>query len=667
MNKINFIKFYLKVKKVIGKIIFPIIGLLSLIWFLIRVIPKPSRAAYPCQRAAFPFASAFVIWLTGILASSYLYVKAKRSWKQSNRYLAAGLFVLALGALGITLFQNQSILAFSYKVSNTMFGEKVPVQNEIGINNKSTVEPLSVVGIVKSPQASAFLIDSAEVQSMVDLAIERAGGFDDIITDGDTVVLKPNLIASRDYSNQPQMVLSPEANGIATDHRVIQSVVNAVREINPNGKIFLIEGSGIGSTSANMSVLLWDQVQGIDSIICLEDACVQWFDTTCNNLVGVSLPADKVLYSQGTNRYWLNNIYYNADVLISLPVLKNHFVAGFTGAIKNTGIGATPTTIYGVEPDTTIANERWTKIEHGAEYSARLPLHNWIHDYFLCRAIDFVVMDGIQGVQNGPLCHNSSSLSANQKNMRLMLASKDAVSIDAIASLLAGHDPLLVRHLVTIHNDTLGCNDPRLIRVKGIKVGDEKQNFANWNSGSYSKYSDFTPPVFNVDSSYIISNQLFLNLAVDHSVTKVEVAIDGISINQIVIDDFENCYFDLDTLSINTNTEIIVYAYDKYLNYSQFEFTGGQTSISESIKLNSLRIYPNPIKDKTNVQFKGNDNGIVTINIYSLTGQLVKSFDMYKKGLKFEKSIDLSNIEAGNYIMEVSIGNIKQSVSIIKL
>src|ERR1035438_1830439 len=28
---------------------FPVIGLAALAWFLIRVLPKPSRAAYPCQ------------------------------------------------------------------------------------------------------------------------------------------------------------------------------------------------------------------------------------------------------------------------------------------------------------------------------------------------------------------------------------------------------------------------------------------------------------------------------------------------------------------------------------------------------------------------------------------------------------------------------------------
>jgi len=47
-------------------------GFLALLWFLIRVIPKPSRAAYPCQRAAFPLASAFVLWIVGLATSGLL-------------------------------------------------------------------------------------------------------------------------------------------------------------------------------------------------------------------------------------------------------------------------------------------------------------------------------------------------------------------------------------------------------------------------------------------------------------------------------------------------------------------------------------------------------------------------------------------------------------------
>ncbi len=60
-------------------------GLLSLIWFLVRVIPKPSRAAYPCQRVAFPLASSFVVWIAAVLGSAFAWRKARlrepRVWK----------------------------------------------------------------------------------------------------------------------------------------------------------------------------------------------------------------------------------------------------------------------------------------------------------------------------------------------------------------------------------------------------------------------------------------------------------------------------------------------------------------------------------------------------------------------------------------------------------
>jgi parallel beta-helix repeat protein len=73
--------------------VFPILGLFSLVWFLIRVIPKPSRATYPCQRFAAPFASGFVIWITGLIGSTIAYRRARRYFYES-RYVVAGIFII---------------------------------------------------------------------------------------------------------------------------------------------------------------------------------------------------------------------------------------------------------------------------------------------------------------------------------------------------------------------------------------------------------------------------------------------------------------------------------------------------------------------------------------------------------------------------------------------
>jgi len=79
--------------------VFPIGGLLALIWFLIRVIPKPSRATYPCQRVAFPLASGFVIWLAGAIVSIMAFRKAKRCFAQSRYILCVMLIAVSVGSI----------------------------------------------------------------------------------------------------------------------------------------------------------------------------------------------------------------------------------------------------------------------------------------------------------------------------------------------------------------------------------------------------------------------------------------------------------------------------------------------------------------------------------------------------------------------------------------
>ncbi|MEJ2700902.1 MAG: hypothetical protein P8Z79_00505 [Sedimentisphaerales bacterium] len=79
--------------------LFPIGGLAALLWFLIRVIPKPSRAAYPCQRVAFPLASGFVIWLAGAAGSIAAVRRAKRSLAQSRYVLCVILVGVSIGAV----------------------------------------------------------------------------------------------------------------------------------------------------------------------------------------------------------------------------------------------------------------------------------------------------------------------------------------------------------------------------------------------------------------------------------------------------------------------------------------------------------------------------------------------------------------------------------------
>lgn len=91
----------------------PIAGLVSLVWFLLRVIPKPSRALYPCQRLAMPLASGFVAWLIGLVGAMVAFRKAKGLLRQSRWPLAVACLMAAMvfGAVAVMNMPERATIA----------------------------------------------------------------------------------------------------------------------------------------------------------------------------------------------------------------------------------------------------------------------------------------------------------------------------------------------------------------------------------------------------------------------------------------------------------------------------------------------------------------------------------------------------------------------------
>jgi hypothetical protein len=119
----------MKLKQILYKLLFPLIGFGALIWFLIRVIPKPSRATYPCMRVAYPVASGFVIYLLGLAASAFAMGKVKEHWKNSRYWAMAGFLTIALLA-GFFTFQADKPAAYA----NTFSVNTANIANEpIGV------------------------------------------------------------------------------------------------------------------------------------------------------------------------------------------------------------------------------------------------------------------------------------------------------------------------------------------------------------------------------------------------------------------------------------------------------------------------------------------------------------------------------------------------------
>ena len=92
--------------------LFFLMGILSTTWFLVRVIPKPSRAAYPCMQAAAPIMSGFIVWLTGLFVSAVAFRKVKKML-QGRKILPALVFtcVAVIFCLMLALKPVRSTLA----------------------------------------------------------------------------------------------------------------------------------------------------------------------------------------------------------------------------------------------------------------------------------------------------------------------------------------------------------------------------------------------------------------------------------------------------------------------------------------------------------------------------------------------------------------------------
>jgi hypothetical protein len=91
-DKIKKARLYL-IEKIPYRPVLLIAGFLATLWFLIRVIPKPSRAGYPCMRAAAPLMSGFVLYMIAFTSSFTAFRKSKLLFSR-QKYVAATLLLL---------------------------------------------------------------------------------------------------------------------------------------------------------------------------------------------------------------------------------------------------------------------------------------------------------------------------------------------------------------------------------------------------------------------------------------------------------------------------------------------------------------------------------------------------------------------------------------------
>ncbi len=145
---------------------------------------------------------------------------------------------------------------------------------------------------------------------------------------------------------------------------------------------------------------------------------------------------------------YISSLVLDSDFIINLPKLKTHSFMAFTGAIKN---------MYGIIP-------HGLRCSFHRKYLKSEIFAQMLVDIYSCAPPHMNIMDAIYAMEGeGPSA-------GSQKNIGLILASPDAVSLDAVATKIIGLDPMHVHTTKNAAERGLGTAKMEEIELLGEKI-----------------------------------------------------------------------------------------------------------------------------------------------------------------------------------------------------
>ncbi|WP_094226722.1 DUF362 domain-containing protein [Methanolobus psychrotolerans] len=271
---------------------------------------------------------------------------------------------------------------------------------------------VSKVSIVRCDDYSTSGVAVAEAISLI-------GILESIISEGDRVLLKPNVLAAR----------KPE-DAVTTHPSIVAAMCYLVKDA--GGIPFIGDGSGMTHPGATAEAF---RISGIEDVAKAHNVELINFQTA--GYLEVEVP-DAVHFP----KLHISKAVLDADVIISLPKMKTHELTRYTGAVKNM-FGALPL--------------RTRKEMH--LLADRKLFGEAVIDLYSVAKPHLAVMDAVVGMEgNGP-SHGTPV------NTGAIMASYDCVSLDVVASGIMGLDPMTVPTTVAALERGFGENNPEVVGV----------------------------------------------------------------------------------------------------------------------------------------------------------------------------------------------------------
>ena len=330
-----------------SRLLFPLLTACALVWFLARVIPKPIRATYPCQRAAFPLATAFVIWLlaikTGLVAWWLSRGQATvRPLVPLGLVLCGGFVAISIGNLASNWAANgpPRLLWQPSDPPNTPVGSARGIYSGRVVWMRDTnATPWNGTG---KWWANGTGVNQAAVDRMLSTTLQALSGATNDPQAWDRLFRHYNASRGRGevgYGSNELIAIKINCNNSYSGYNDIDNHANA----SPQAVLGLLRQLVNRAGVPQSNIVVCEAIRVIPN--CIYTNCqaefpqVRWVDSAGTGSNG-RLPPNwrtNVLTYSGTTVFGRNlpDLVYQATYLINMALLKGHWVAGVTLTAKN--------------------------------------------------------------------------------------------------------------------------------------------------------------------------------------------------------------------------------------------------------------------------------------------------------------------------------------------
>ncbi len=328
------------------------------------------------------------------------------------------------------------------------------------------------------------------VKSTLSTMFDQLGGIPDLVK-GKTVTIKVNvtggmsapiytLSAVETVYTHPIVVLASAS--LFTDFGARRIVIcESLYDLEDGRTAFQKSGYDVAAFESTVPVIAWENTRNRGTSAAYRQAAVP------------GQPGEPYLY----NYFMLNYRYVETDVMVSIPKMKNHQIAGVTLCMKNL-FGITPSSLYsGADHNEASLGNRAAVLHEGTISPAGgeiLPVPSTVAGYRVPRAvvdivsarpIDLSIIDGIVSMHGGEGAWQGTRVGLVAPG--LLIAGRNAVCTDSVAAAIMGYNPEAADGTKPFFNGSnmlalaaargLGTNKLQDIPVTGLSVAKARYSF----------------------------------------------------------------------------------------------------------------------------------------------------------------------------------------------